>query len=367
MAAAFGNARALSNPTAASPSFTAPSLVPKAGAVLTFKLTVTDNSGLQSSATCPVHIQWVNTPPVVTTGNNVFIFSKDKGTTMITGMAGDVDGDTLTYQWLEGANVLASGQVSSSGMAPLNLGLIPQLSLGTHTFTLAVDDGYDISQSTMMLTIENSSPTAAPSGEGTYQVATPVTLGGQVADYDGETLSYTWLEGTATLNSGMVTANMGGAPVNLPLYTISSLKVGAHTLTLQVSDRINIPVAKTVTVTIIDTISPTLSPVASQNILWPPNHKMVPVTIQANAADNSGIPAQLAVSIACNESENGATYWTSPVIDQSTGTISLSLMADRFGNGFGRQYTISITAKDDVGNTSTANVKIIVPHDQGKK
>lgn len=79
------------------------------------------------------------------------------------------------------------------------------------------------------------------------------------------------------------------------------------------------------------------------------------------------MPVKLTAAIACNESKDGEVYWTQPVIDQHTGIISLTFMADRFGKGTGRQYTVTITATDDSGNESTANVKIFVPHDQGKK
>jgi hypothetical protein len=116
-----------------------------------------------------------------------------------------------------------------------------------------------------------------------------------------------------------------------------------------------------------DTTPPTLAPVASQTILWPPNGKMVSITIQANASDDSGMPVQLDVAVACNESQEGVSFWTTPVIDESTGVISLSLMSGRFGKGSGRQYTITIIATDQSDNTSAASVNILVPHDQGRR
>ncbi len=117
----------------------------------------------------------------------------------------------------------------------------------------------------------------------------------------------------------------------------------------------------------IDTTAPSLAPVADKTILWPPNKQLVPVTIKANASDNNGMPVTLNATVSCNESQNGAVYWTPPFIDQATGTIYLQLQADRFGKGSGRQYTVTITATDQSGNMITANVQIMVPHDQGKK
>lgn len=138
-------------------------------------------------------------------------------------------------------------------------------------------------------------------------------------------------------------------------------------------DTINDPVSADIIVEIVDTGDPTLAPVASQTILWPPNHKMVDLVFQANAADNSGVPPVLSASIFSNEPDTGlfdgdiSPDWTEPVIDQENGIIYLSLRSERSGSGDGRSYTIAITATDDSGNSSTASLDIIVPHDRGKK
>ncbi len=119
----------------------------------------------------------------------------------------------------------------------------------------------------------------------------------------------------------------------------------------------------------LDTTPPTItSASANPQVLWPPNQKMVDVTIVANASDNSGRPVALTAVVSSNEPQDDAAGdWTQPKIDQNTGIISLQLLADRSGKGSGRVYTITITATDSSGNSSTADVKIIVPHDQSKK
>jgi hypothetical protein len=57
-----GTSVTLSDATAVQPNFTAPD-VGQYGESLTFQLTVTDNSGLQSTDTCIVNVTWVNEPP----------------------------------------------------------------------------------------------------------------------------------------------------------------------------------------------------------------------------------------------------------------------------------------------------------------
>jgi hypothetical protein len=219
----------------------------------------------------------------------------------------------------------------------------------------------------------NSPPYAAPTGGGTYQIFSDVVLGGQVSDVDGDELTYVWSENGIELFSGSVTTPLYGDPIDLPEHIISNLSLGLHTLTLSVDDGVNDPVTSDITVEIIDTIAPTLAPVPNKTILWPPNHEMVDIVIEANASDNSGGPVALSVEVSSNEPEDGlcngdeAPDWTEPVIDQANGIITLQLRSERSGAGEGRIYSILITATDDSDNSSSSTVEIIVPHDKRKK
>jgi hypothetical protein len=217
----------------------------------------------------------------------------------------------------------------------------------------------------MTLTISNSSPHPAPTGGGTYDLNAPVTLGGQVADFDGDTVSYQWLEGNTTLFSGQIQTVHLGAPVTLPNYVVSNLSLGTHTLALTVNDGVNAAVSSSISVTIINSTPPKLAPLPNKTILWPPNHQMVNIIIQANAYNEGGGPVTLSATISSNEPLDPDGDWTQPVI--SGDTITLQLRAERRGNGNGRQYTISITATNISNNSSPADVKIVVPHDLGKK
>ena len=48
-----------------------------------------------------------------------------------------------------------------------------------------------------------------------------------------------------------------------------------------------------------------------------------------------------------------------------TGNLTLNLRAERLGNGTGRVYTITVQCMDSSGNSTTKNVTVNVPHDQG--
>jgi hypothetical protein len=209
-----------------------------------------------------------------------------------------------------------------------------------------------------------------PIGERTYEVNTPVTLGAQVSDYDGDLLNYCWLEGTAVLASGSIQTVKLGNPVNLTALTISNLSLDTHTLTLQVSDGMNPPVSADMLVLITDTTPPRLAPVANKTVLWPPDHTMVSILINANASDSSGLPVMLRASVSSNEPETGlgdwdiGPDWIDAEIDQERGTIALQLRAERSEWGNGRQYAVTITATDQSGNVSAADINILVPRDR---
>jgi hypothetical protein len=336
-----------------------------------FTYTVADPAGETDTAVVRVVVE-VNTPPTANAGENLTITSEEQCTTVIQGTASDEDNDTLEYRWLEGeTEVLTWGPVGANGEASLNL-CDAALGLGQHTLTLEVSDGQATSSDNMILTVDNSAPHAAPTGGGVYSLGSPITVGGQVSDFDGDMLTYIWSEGADTYCNGEVQSIAGGDPVSLPACDLPYLGLGTHTVTLTVSDGIN-DVSSNITIEVVDTTAPTLAPKPNLSILWPPNHKMVDITINANASDDSGLPPTLSAVVTSNEPQEGlgdgdmTPDWTDPVIDQESGVITLQLRAERSGLGEGRIYTVAVTAVDDAGNASSTNVEIIVPHDQGKK
>jgi hypothetical protein len=117
-----------------------------------------------------------------------------------------------------------------------------------------------------------------------------------------------------------------------------------------------------------DTEGPTLEPVASSTLLWPPNHRMVDVFIEAHATDNTGEAVIIGVdgitsSEEVNDASDGNTApdWSIIGVDQETGTIHVKLRAERSGLGSGRIYTVTITGTDPSGNVSSEEIQVMVP------
>lgn len=109
---------------------------------------------------------------------------------------------------------------------------------------------------------------------------------------------------------------------------------------------------------------------ASPNLLWSPNHKLVPITI-LGVTDPDGDPLTISIdTIYQDEPVNSLGDGnTAPdgVIDGATAWVR----AERTGTpkvpGNGRVYMIGFTADDDQGGTCSGSVYVGVPHDQGKK
>jgi hypothetical protein len=106
----------------------------------------------------------------------------------------------------------------------------------------------------------------------------------------------------------------------------------------------------------------------SQDVLWPPNHKMVEIEATVEVSDICDPnPTWILSSASSNEpdDDNGDGETTGD-IDADVGTADevFDLRAERDGRKTGRIYTICFTASDASGNDSTSCVQVIVPHDK---
>jgi hypothetical protein len=95
--------------------------------------------------------------------------------------------------------------------------------------------------------------------------------------------------------------------------------------------------------------------------LWPPNHKMVDVFVDYDVTAPCGEPRTCALGVASNEpvkNDHSSHDWI--VLDEH----HLELRAERWGNGTGRIYTITIGCSDTRGNSATRHTAVAVAHDQ---
>src|SRR5262249_45342945 len=113
-----------------------------------------------------------------------------------------------------------------------------------------------------------------------------------------------------------------------------------------------------------DTTPPTITIAATPETLWPPNGKLVPVMVSGTITDaGSGVdPTTAAYAVT---DEYGSVQPSGPVTVAADGSyaFTIRLQASRHGNDRdGRQYTITVSAQDKVGNMGSAATGVTVPH-----
>lgn len=115
-------------------------------------------------------------------------------------------------------------------------------------------------------------------------------------------------------------------------------------------------------VRVLDNTPPKISGMPANCSIWPPNGKMVPVATVTTSDSGAGV-ASFTVTGASNEPS--ATPQIS-ITQSASGAYEVSLLADRLGNGSGRIYTLTATARDRAGNAASATATCTVPHDSAK-
>jgi hypothetical protein len=105
----------------------------------------------------------------------------------------------------------------------------------------------------------------------------------------------------------------------------------------------------------------------SVSVIWPPDHKMVPVQING-ITDPNGLQVTVAVtSIMQDEPVDARGDGRSWVDGNGVGTPTAFVRAERSRHGTGRIYFISFTATDTSSLSCSGTVEVFVPHeiDQG--
>lgn len=212
--------------------------------------------------------------------------------------------------------------------------------------------------------------------EATSTAGALVTLDGSgSSDADLNPLTYTWSE-EATVLAGPTASATSDV----------TFAVGIHTVTLLADDGNGGTDTDSVLITIEDTVAPEIQSVtADPDTLWPPNHKMVLVAVDAIVTDLADAePTWRITGVNMEDLDRSAVAGAAAakgkkekppkpskdikwVIPGSNDPHHVWLRAERLGDSGGRVYTITIEASDASGNTATDTVDVTVPHDKRKK
>ena len=177
-------------------------------------------------------------------------------------------------------------------------------------------------------------------------------------------VSYEWLENAGAPEERL----LGTGP-----YMTVTLPLGAHAILLRVTDTKQAIGTATVLVTVRDTVSPTLTLATDPSVLWPPNHRLVPVHLTWQVSDvcDPAVTARL-TSVSSSElvdaagDADGRTAGDIDSAEVGTSDQEILMRAERSAQGPGRTYIVTYMARDDSGNSTSALAAVTVPHDLGQ-
>jgi YVTN family beta-propeller protein len=106
---------------------------------------------------------------------------------------------------------------------------------------------------------------------------------------------------------------------------------------------------------------------ASPNLLWPPNHLLVPIQILGVTNPGGGAVTISVTSIFQDEPVHSPGSGNTGPDGTGVGTATPSVRAERDGGGDGRVYHIAFTATNGGGGSCTGAVTVGVPKSQGHK
>jgi hypothetical protein len=107
--------------------------------------------------------------------------------------------------------------------------------------------------------------------------------------------------------------------------------------------------------------------VAEPDVLWPPNHKLVLVTL-SGAADPDGDEVTLTITGVTQDEKVDELGDGNTAPDAAPGPASNTVLvrAERSGKGDGRVYRIAFTVSDSMGGTCSGVVTVGVPKSKNR-
>jgi hypothetical protein len=211
----------------------------------------------------------------------------------------------------------------------------------------------------------NAPPTATCGPAATVECGTPVTVTVLTTDPEGDPLTVVWTVNGTPMQTNTIPAGAPGATT--PVSLNATLPVGTNEVAVLVTDDSANTASCSTTVTVVDTTPPVITAASAYpSVLWPPNHKLVPITLRVQATDTCSSVTWKITGVTSNEPANGLGDGDTAPDWQITGDHGLKLRAERSGRGAGRVYTVTLQAEDSSGNLSEAKtVTVKVPKSQG--
>ena len=216
-----------------------------------------------------------------------------------------------------------------------------------------------------LIPIINNPPVLVCPAPSTLECGGATTVSAQVSDPEGDALTVTW-----TVNGAVVkTSNLPAGTTTTPTPTTltAEFPLGTNAITVTVADTGDNTVSCSTTLVVVDTIPPVITRASvTPSVIWPPNHKMIPVSVTAVVTDVCSATTWKIISITSNEAADAIGSGNTEVDYEITGAHTANVRSERSGKTGPRLYTITIEAIDAAGNKSRpVNVIVTVPHSKG--
>jgi hypothetical protein len=115
------------------------------------------------------------------------------------------------------------------------------------------------------------------------------------------------------------------------------------------------------------TTPPAITLSTTPRSLWPPNGRLVPVTVSGTITETAGCTVNVKTIAYAVTDEYGRGQPSGGIALGAGGSylFTIPLQASRLGKDLdGRQYMITVRASDNAGNAGSASAVVTVPHDQ---
>lgn len=243
---------------------------------------------------------------------------------------------------------------------------VPNLLAGLHYINIhtAAYPGGEIRA--QLIGQNNRAPQIACPEPSTVECGSLTTLTAQVSDPDGDALVVVWSVNGTAIQTNELAAGTTTQPADVAFP--AQFPLGTNDVAVAVTDSAGNTATCSTIVTVVDTIPPVIERVkASPDFIWPPNHKMVSVRVEARVSDACGPTVWKITSITSNQAVDAKGSGKTAPDWEITGDHTANVRAERSGKEGSRTYTITVQAMDASGNRSRPKtVEVIVPHDRGR-
>jgi hypothetical protein len=175
-------------------------------------------------------------------------------------------------------------------------------------------------------------------------------------------------------NNALFSVQPAISPSGTLTFTPAANAIGTATITVRLQDNggtlnggVDTSAAQTFTITIKAlNQNPVCSAAAADpKVLWPPNHRFVPISIAGVTDPDAGDALTIAVTRIWQDESTMADGSGDTPIDAAIVNGAAQVRAERAGTGDGRVYQLFFTATDGKGGSCSGTVTVGVPHDQG--